>query len=415
MTVFAFSPEANYQLLTDTDTFHPSAVNGPDTPAFRVLTGGFFTIGGDQYRPIRRLLLPAFHKQRVESYLSTMVAYTNLMLERWNPGETRDMCKEMQLLTLYIANKALFGLNASDETDNLGLLLQRWLNLAVSPATLVRWNQPFTPYGQLIRHADRVVTTIRALIARQRAAGARGDDMLSMLIQTVDEGGQQLTDDELVSNAGGLFIAGHETSSHALSWTLLLLALHPHILADLVDELSAVLGGGAPTIAHLDRLPLLDCVIKESMRLLPPASMLGRIAMQETELEGFAIPEGTEIIYSPYITHRIPSIFERPLAFNPERWQTIKPSPYAYLPFSAGPRMCLGAAFATLELKVILALLLQRYRVELPDGAVINRRLVMMLSPTPELPMRIHPQDRQFARRQPAVRGKIRTMVQLAT
>jgi cytochrome P450 len=410
-TLFAFSPAANYRLLTEVDTFQSSALNGPATPAFRVQSSNIFGMSGERHRQQRRLLLPAFHKQRVEAYHRQMVHFTEQLLAAWRPGEVRDIAADMQRLTLDIVTTALFGLDVSERTVELGKQLQRWLTLIVSPAGMLRWDAPFTPYGQLIRLTDSIVATIRTLIAEKRAAGALGDDMLSMLIQTADEDGTRLTDDELIGHSSGLFIAGHETSANALSWTLLLLAQHPAILADLVDELTGALGGAAPAIEQLGQLPLLDAVIKESLRLFPPASMLGRIAVAATELDGYAVPEGAEVIYSPYITHRIPELFERPLEFRPERWATIKPSPYAYLPFSAGPRMCLGTAFASLELKVILALLLQRYRLETPAGLRVDRQLVITLAPAPGLPMRVHAQDRRFSRSPAPIAGKVRTMV----
>lgn len=413
VTLFAFSPEANYRLLTEVDTFHSSALNGPDTPAFQIQSSNIFGMSGERHRQQRRMLLPAFHKQRVESYHQQMVRFTEALLERWRPGEQRDIVHDMQRLTLDIVTAALFGLEVSARTAALGQMLQRWLTLVVSPAGLLRWDVPFTPYGQLVRLSERIVATLQVLIAEKRAAGATGEDMLSMLIQTAEADGERLTDHELIGHSSGLFIAGHETSANALSWTLLLLALHPHILADLVDELSATLGGAPPSIEQLGRLPLLDLVIKESLRLFPPASMLGRIAVEASELDGYHIPAGSEVIYSPYITHRIPELFERPNAFLPARWETIKPSPYAYLPFSAGPRMCLGTAFATMELKVILAMLLQRYRLELPAGLRVDRQLVITLAPAPGLPMRLFVQDRQFARSAGSIRGKVRTMVDL--
>jgi cytochrome P450 len=412
MTLFAFSPEANYRLLTEVDTFQASSLNGPRTEAFRVQSSTIFGMSGERHRQHRRLMLPAFHRQRVEAYHSQMVHFTEQLLAQWRSGEVRDLARDMQQLTLNIVTSALFGLQVSDRTSNLGHMLQRWLPLVVSPAGFVRWDAPFTPYGKLVRLTEEIVGSIRALIAEKRAQGATGDDMLSMLIQTADEDGARLSDDELVGHSSGLFIAGHETSANALAWTLVLLAQHPQILADLVDELTATLHGAPPTIEQLGQFPLLEQVIKESLRLFPPASMLGRVAAETTELDGYAVPQGAEVIYSPYITHRIPALFEQPQRFLPRRWETIKPSPYAYLPFSAGPRMCLGTAFATMELKIILALLVQRYRFELAPDQQVDRQLVITLAPAPGLPMRIHQQDRQFG--SPVrLQGKIRTMVDL--
>jgi cytochrome P450 len=211
-----------------------------------------------------------------------------------------------------------------------------------------------------------------------------------------------------------LLIAAHETSSHTLSWTLLLLSQHPEVLGALLAELDAKLGGSAPTLEQLGQLPVLDSVVKESMRLLPATPFLFfRRATGSFELGPYTLPEKAVVLLSPLVTHREPSLYPEPLRFWPERWKTLSPSTYEYLPFGAGPRMCIGASFANMALRVLLALLVQRFRFTLsPDARVSRLVRGITLGPKHGLPMRIDAQDRRSAPPGP-VRGDIHQLVQL--
>jgi cytochrome P450 len=198
----------------------------------------------------------------------------------------------------------------------------------------------------------------------------------------------------------------------ALAWTLLLLAQQPRILADVVDELDSVLHGGAPTLEQLPRLPLLERVIKESMRVLPPASVMSRVSTEPFQLGPYAMPKGSIVTISPYITHRLPELYPEPRAFKPERWETVDASPYDYIPFGAGPRMCIGASFAMMEIKPVLAMVLQRYRLTVVPGTRVNYQVKITLSPKGGLPMIVARQDRHF--RTTEVRGTVQRLVDLS-
>ncbi len=217
-----------------------------------------------------------------------------------------------------------------------------------------------------------------------------------------------LSDEELIGHAFTLFVAGHETTSNALAATVLLLEQHPAVLADLLDELDGTLHGAAPTVAHVGTLPLLEGVIKESLRLLPPAIIGIRIAAQPTQLSGYAVPKGANVVYSEFVTQRMPELYAEPDRFKPARWATLDPSPYEYLPFAAGPHMCIGWAFAMQELRVVLAMLLQRYRLALVPGTRVD--LTVRMQPKHGLPMHVHAQDRQFGAT--PVHGTIRNLIQ---
>jgi cytochrome P450 len=219
----------------------------------------------------------------------------------------------------------------------------------------------------------------------------------------------------LVGLANELFIAGHETTASTLTWTLFLLERHPRVLQNLLDELSAVLHGGAPTIAQLDQLPLLDAVVKESMRLLSATPFLFfRQAAEGVQLGSYDLPSGSKVVISPLMTHREPALYAEPTRFMPERWQSLQPTAYEYLPFGAGPRMCLGAAFANVSLRVMLSLIVQRYRFESPDGASVSYRVRgVILGSKDGVRMHVANQSRDSHRPKP-VRGNIHELVTLA-
>ncbi len=369
-------------------------------------------MNGDQHRRQRRLVLPAFHRRRVETYRDQMVALTARMLDGWRVGRRLNIAGEMQQLTLCIATATLFGLDATQEAGSVGRLIHQWMALNESIGVLLLprpW--PGTPLRRLLALSEQIEARILTMIGQKRADLAGQNDVLAMLIQARDEDGAALTDTDLIGQAGLIFIAGHETSSNALTWTLFLLSQHPRVLADVLDELAGALRGDAPTVEQLDRLPLLERVIKESMRLLPPATFMMRVSTAPFELGPYALPSGATVTLSPYITHHMPALYPEPERFLPERWLTIDPSVYEYVPFGAGPHMCLGATFATMEIKIVLAMLLQRYQLALSPGARIDRRVKITMSPKYGMPMLVAPRGERL---QPgAVRGNIREMVEL--
>jgi len=420
-TVFLFGPEYNRALLTNHADFHKCALSGPlypeeplsprTRPLTRMLTGLFHANEGD-HRQQRRLLMPAFHRSRIESYRDEMVATTEELLSEFRPGSTRDIRPDMMQVTLRIATATLFGADFGELGMQIGHDIESW-NATLRGANIVPLDLPFTPYRRWLDLSSSIDRRILEVIRRKREDRGSGRDMLSMLIEARDEGGAQLSEDELIGHAGVIFAAGHETSSNALSWTLLVLAQHPKILADLCDELAGKLRGSAPTFEDLAELPLLDHVIKESLRLFPPAPLNHRITARDAELGPYRIPAGTELLSSIYHTHRMPELYPEPLRFRPERWQGTDPGPYGYNPFGAGPRMCIGATFASFEIKIVLAMLLQRFRLELIPNQRIGRYFGITLAPSPRVLMRVLRTDRPIARAAP-IHGQIHEMVNLA-
>lgn len=424
-TVFACGPEVIKQVATAPDVYYKCPLTGPlyrfrqeseRTKALNHFLVGIFGANEDRHKQQRKLMMPAFHHQRLGSYLQDMVNITASELNQLEIGTVQDIANLMQQVTLRIASKSFFGEDIGSAGMSTGELLHAAMDIQGHPAMeLMRFDLPGLPWHRYLNIAEQYGQAMQALISAKRARGLGEPDILSMLMQVEDEEtGEKLSEEELLGHAGVIFIAGHDTSANALAWTLLLLSQHPQIAADVVDELDSVLNGSAPTLAQLKELPLLERVIKESMRVLSPVPWNGRVTAKETKLCGYHLPKGTEVLVSISQTHHLPEIFPNPESFSPSRWETINPTAYEYNPFSAGPRICIGAGFAMMEIKVILAMLLQRYRLEFVPKRPVDRTGAIVMRPKHGLWMKIHPQDRQFQEGVGKVQGNIRDMVHLS-
>lgn len=389
-TVAAFGPRCNREILGNPSVFHISLRTGLEGTPLAHLGAGVFNANGADHQDLRRDMAPAFHPRMNQAYHLNLVTLTRQMLDGWRPEECRDVALEMERLTFRSVCKNFYDFEPSPDIDDLGELIRRWVRMAYAPATRLLPDWPLSPY----RHFTRVSQRLSLALARLVAAGSAGNEKARI--------GQTLS----------LLIASHDTTSAALTWTLFLLSQHPQVWADAVDEVST-LQGEPPTLEQLSTLPLLERVLKESMRLLPPVPFAGRVAAEPTALGPYQLPRGTEVIYSQHITHRQPDIYPRPAAFLPERWLCLDPSPYEYLPFGAGPRRCLGAQLALVQMKTILAMVLQRYHLQLRPNARVDHLVRLVLTPRDGLPMVVgRPRPRlQTAFR--AVRGSIRGMVDL--
>lgn len=423
-TVTVYGPELLRQVRTQHNTFHQQPLIGmiharradrARLSTFNTFLVSLWGVQADEHRRQRRLMMPGFHGKRINSYRDDMVAITDSVLSTWKTGSTVSVVQEMKVIALRIATKTLFGEDVGGEGASTGHLLEAAVGQLANPlTTLLPYDLPGLPFARLLDMATRYEDEMRRIIARRRAAGGDTGDVLSMLLAARDEEtGTALTEEEVVSHAGALFAAGHETTANSLAWTLLILSQHPKIAADLLDELDGVLQGDAPGIEQLEKLPLLENVIKESMRVIPVVPNVYRSPGEDVEVGGYVLPAGTEIMTSTYYTHHMPELYAEPEKFDPARWETINPTPYEYSPFSAGPRMCIGATFAMLEMKIVLAMLMQRFRLELPPAQTINRDGFVTMAPTGGLPMTVHAQDRQFTRGVGGVQGNVREMVTL--
>jgi cytochrome P450 len=362
--VLLFRPEHVRYVLTENPRNFTSREVAEE---LRQLIGdGLLTIDGETHRQQRRLVQPAFHKKRVESYAGIVVQHTEEMLKDWLAGERIDVASAMQQLTMRIVAKCLFNVDLADQVDTLG---RAFTGMIGNPISLIEGflnlhiNLPITAYGRRMAAKRTVDRFIYDLIARRRAEGGDAGDVLSMLLEAHDEDGV-LSDIQVRDHIMTFFAAGHETTANALTWTFHLLSQYPAEREKLLAELQTVLAGRAPTVDDLPNLPYTEWVLNESMRIYPPAWMLGRCAIQAFDLDGIHFPAGTIIIFSPWVIHRLPDIWTDPEVFRPERWDPAseqKIVPWSYFPFGGGPRICIGMPFAQLEARLLLAAILQQY------------------------------------------------------
>jgi cytochrome P450 len=358
--------------------------------AKRLLGEGLLTSEPPLHRRQRRLAQPAFHKQRVGAYASLMVEYAiKLERERWQEGRALDAAQEMMHLTLAIVGRTLFGTETEAEAEEVREAL------SASMASFARFMMPFAEMlGRLPLPANRRFEQSRArldriiyrIIEERRASGEDRGDLLSMLLNAQDEegDGRGMTDEQLRDEAMTIFLAGHETTANALAWTWYLLSQNPEAEATLHAELEEVLAGRPPTAEDLPRLRYTEMVFTESMRLYPPAWILGRRALEDYEVGGHRIPRGALVILSPYVMHRDPRYFHDPERFDPERWtpeaRAARPQ-FSYFPFGGGPRRCIGEGFAWMEGVLVIATLAQRWRLRLAPGQRVEPQPGVTLRP----------------------------------
>ncbi len=339
----------------------------------RLFGKGLLTSEGDFWLRQRRLAQPAFHRARIASYAQVMVKFAERLLESWRDGETRDIHAEMMRLTMQIVAKTLFDAGVDSDAQQVGRALEAIMEFNSNFRRLVL-TPSWLPTPRNIRAAlatRRLDKIVYRMIEQRRAAGRDAGDLLSMLLNAQDEDGSRMSDQQLRDEVITLFLAGHETTALALSWTWWLLAQHPAVEAKLHAELDTVLAGRAPALEDLPRLPYADHVITESMRLYPPAWGMARLTIEDAEIAGYRIPKGCGVAFAQWVVHRDPRWFAAPDEFCPERWEgdLMKRLPrFAYFPFGGGPRQCIGNTFAMMEAALILATIAQKYRFRLAPG-----------------------------------------------
>lgn len=358
-----------------------------------LLGDGLLTIDGAYHKQQRRLVMPAFHRQRVENYAEIMISDALDMLHRWQPGQQVDLASELQWLTLRIVAKALFNVDLGAENSELSrafIATADYLNKA-NFIDFGNLDLPFTAYGKFKRGKAVLDATVYRIIQGHRLAAHDSGDMLSMLFKAKDEDGSSLTDQQIHDETLTFLAAGHATTANALTWTFYLLSQHPEACQKLLDEVWGVVGVDRPPLAaDLERMPYLEWVVKESLRLYPPAWTVLRRASSEFELEGYHLPAGTFVALSQYVTHRLPQYWSEPERFWPERFAPEHAEPreaFAYFPFGAGPRTCIGMPFAMLEARLLLAAILQRFTPHLAPGARVVAQPLVTLRPLYGLPV----------------------------
>jgi cytochrome P450 len=359
-----------------------------------ILGDGLLLSEGDTWLRQRRLIQPAFHRQRIAAYGDVMAGYAERAMQEWKDGQTRDVHADMMAVTQAIVAKTLFDADVSDTAWDVGqalhVLTEDFSRRRTRLFELPGWIP--TParrrYRAAVEQLDRIVYDIIA--ARRRSGEDRGD-LLSILLAARDaDDGSRMTDQQVRDEIMTLFLAGHETTAVSLSWTWYLLAQHPAVEAQLVDEVRRVLAGRLPTVADLPRLRYTEMVVTESMRLYPPAFMVTRRVVEPFEVGGHRMAPDTTLVMSQWVVQRDQRWFEAPEAFRPERWESdlAKRLPrYAYFPFGGGPRLCIGNTFATMEATLLLATIAQRFRFTLAPRASVTPLLSVTLRPAHGIPM----------------------------
>ncbi len=337
-----------------------------------VVGNGLLTSEGGFWRRQRRIAQPAFKRPRIEGFAAIMTESAEDMVESWRDGEVVDILREMMRVTMRIAGLSLLSRDVSAAADEVGEALTTAIE-HVSYRTETPWAPPDwvpTPRNRQFRAALATLDRVVADILRARRAGqTEQGDLLDILMTATDpETGEGMSDEQLRDEVMTIFLAGHETTAVALAWTFDLLGRHPDVAARLREEVDGALGGRAPTIDDLPRLPYAEKVLYESMRLYPPAWMVERSAAVDHEIAGHPIRRGDWVLISPWVTHRRADIWPDPSRFDPERFgpesrEKARPR-YAYFPFGGGQRKCIGDRFALVEARLILAAVVQRASLE---------------------------------------------------
>jgi cytochrome P450 len=353
-----------------------------------LLGDGLLISEGEFWRRQRRIAAPAFHSKRVASFVATMASSAGATLARWRTKtEPFDIAAEMMALTLDIISRTMFSRDVSGDVEAVRRLVD--IVVALRPSMLDLLGFPeWLPRSRPIAYR-RAIAAFEALVARfvaeRRADGIDRGDLLSMLLAARDlETGEGMSDRQLRDEILTIFLAGHETTANALSWTWYLLAQNPEAERRLHDELDRVLGGRMPASADLAALKWTRMVIEEAMRLYPPAHTISRTAIGEDRIGGVRVPPGASISISIYVTHRNPHLWPDPERFDPERFTPAAVAQrhrFAYLPFGGGPRICIGNGFALAEAQIIVAAIAQRYRVRLAPGRAVEPIGLVTLRP----------------------------------
>ncbi len=365
--------DIEYVLATNPGNFTKSA----DYRALsRVLGKGLLTSEGKFWQRQRSLIQPAFRRESILSYAPVMTGAARRMIDAWRDTESRNIHDDLMRVTLEIVAQCLYGAQVVDAAARVGkamhVVMERFITDA-GQALLFPFDIPDFLASKRRRAVGELNNVIDGIIRERRNSNQPRADLLSALLQARDAEGRPMSDAQLRDEVMTLFLAGHETTAIALSWTCFLLAQNPHIESRLVEELRSVLGNREPTPEDLPRLRYTEMVLKEAMRLYPAVWGIGRRAIADCEIGGYRVPAGTNIFIFQWLTHRDARFFPDPETFDPERWRedpgrSGKIPRFAYFPFGGGPRVCVGASFAMIEATLLLATILQRVHLDLVPG-----------------------------------------------
>jgi len=345
-------------------------------------------LDGAEHLRQRKMMLPAFHGERMHAYGRTMIAMTHDAVDRLPVGTRFPAHRPMQEITLQVIIRTVFGVEEGPRFAELADALKRMLEVTAQPILLFPFMQrdlgPLSPWGRFLKHFTRAGEILRAEIRRGREQGTAGrTDVLAMMLDARDERGAPLDEDEVHDELVTLLVAGHETTATALAWTLRWLLPDRALTGRLLEEIA----GAGDDPQRIAKLELLDATVKEALRLQPVIPMVGRVLQVPMTIGGLDLPRGTAVAPSIYLVHRRPSLYPEPARFHPERFLTFKPAAWEWLPFGGGIRKCIGASFAVYEMKMVLATLLPRVSMRLDVERVRNVRRAITITPEGGLPV----------------------------
>ena len=335
-----------------------------------IFGNGLLTSEGEFWHRQRRLAAPAFTGSQLSSYGDSMVRHTKAMLDDWKAGEVRDVHADMMVLTLRIAAESFFGAVVEEDVDVIkrdGDVITREIATRFKRPFVIPDVFPWPGHIHYRRSIHRLEKIVARIVRERRKNMGDSNDLLSSLMKARDENGQPMSDRQLRDEGLTLLLAGQETSAIALSWCFYLIGQHRDVHTRMADEAEAVLRGRNATVEDLPRLNYIEKVIKEAMRLLPPAWAIGREATTDCEIGNYLVPKGTTIFICPWVLHHSARYFDDPAEFRPERWDGSleqKLPRFAYMPFGGGPRICIGNRFALMEISLVIATVLQHFELQ---------------------------------------------------
>jgi cytochrome P450 len=394
--VMVSSPDLVHEVLVDKQESFKKA---PGLSFFgRPLLGnGLLTSERDFHKKQRRMMSPMFMQKRIAAYADEMAARAEKMAASYREGTAIDVSREMMELTLEIVGKTLFDAEVRDEAEEIGVALTATMEHiihSINQLIPIPPNWPTRRNARFKKAIARLDETIYRIIAQRRASKEEKGDLLSMLLLARDEADPEsgMDDKQVRDEAMTLFLAGHETTANALAWAWYLLARHPEAAARLHQEVDAVLGGRTPTLADLPQLPYAMQVFKEAMRLYPPAYIVGRMVTEPVTIGGHPIARNTIVAVSIIGMHHRAEYFPDPERFDPDRFSAEREKTiprFAFLPFGAGPRVCIGNHFALMEGQILVATMAQRLRFELLSQRPVDAEPLITLRPRGGIPMRV--------------------------
>ncbi len=394
--VFAFGPARNQEIFTNTTVFQNYSFD--DIPYFahskayaRELTLGLGFLNGTEHRERRRLLRPSFSRESVNKFTDVFVSMTENMLASWKDRDTIEVFPELENLIVDMGLHTLMGLEPSPTAERVKKLFDEVFTLVFSISYgFLPVNIPGTAYYRAGVATQKLSVEITKLIEQKQQAGAQGDDILSQLVRLQAEN-PDFTMENLIGSAAGIFRGMYPNVASALVCAFLLLALHPGIMEDVLQEIHDQLHGRTPTAEDLDCLVLLDAVIMETLRILPPAYWIARISRAPFVLGGQEFPLGSTVLLSPFVTQRMADVYPEPDRFLPRRWIGVRHQPYAFIPFAVGVRQCLGQFYTINLCKAVMTTILQRYSLSLIPHTKLDFVGTRRPAPRPGTFMKIGP------------------------